>query len=229
METAAESDETISCKNSVSSISNSSNNRNSATPDKAWTTFCGQGELLRAYRVWSPLVQSLIHHAPPDSDGGVLRWDLRSLPPLERWTSRCRSKSQTPGHGRRGGTGAGSVALLGDAAHPMYPMGSNGGGQAILDARALADALAGDPADLSADADPVRALRAYEDARLPVTAQIVHSNRRGGPEQVIDEVDRRAPDGFDRLADVITGEEIDAVLAGYAATTGAARPRTAGP
>ena len=42
--------------------------------------------------------------------------------PLPRWS-----------HGR--------VTLLGDAAHPMYPVGSNGATQAMLDARSLADRL----------------------------------------------------------------------------------------
>ncbi|WP_245666671.1 FAD-dependent monooxygenase [Actinomadura latina] len=82
----------------------------------------------------------------------------------------------------------GRVTLLGDAAHPMYPMGSNGAGQAILDAANLSDHLA-------RHADPADALRAYQDDRLPVTGEVVLRNRKGGPENVIDEVERRAPDG----------------------------------
>jgi hypothetical protein len=75
----------------------------------------------------------------------------------------------------------GRVTLLGDAAHPMYPVGGNGASQAILDARCVARLLA------EMD-DVVAALVAYEAARLPVTAKIVHDNRRGGPERVIDVV-----------------------------------------
>ena len=71
----------------------------------------------------------------------------------------------------------GRVTLLGDAAHPMYPVGSNGASQAVLDARCLALLLA---------AHPVAALAAYEAERLPKTAEIVRSNRRGGPERVMD-------------------------------------------
>ena len=52
---------------------------------------------------------------------------------------------------------------------------------------------------------------------------MVLRNRVGGPESVIDEVERRAPDGFDRLDDVIDAAELDAVLSGYAAASGASR------
>ena len=61
---------------------------------------------------------------------------------------------------------SGRVTLLGDAAHPMYPVGSNGASQAILDARCLADALA-------RSEHPRQALAAYERQRLPMTADIV--------------------------------------------------------
>jgi 2-polyprenyl-6-methoxyphenol hydroxylase-like FAD-dependent oxidoreductase len=64
--------------------------------------------------------------------------------------------------------GRGRVTLLGDAAHPMYPVGANGGSQAIVDARVLADELA---------RDPVGGLRAYEDIRRAETADVVAANR----------------------------------------------------
>ena len=103
----------------------------------------------------------------------------------------------------------GRVTLLGDAAHPMYPVGSNGASQAILDARCLAGLLAG-------GGDVADALKAYEAQRLPMTAEIVRTNRKGGPEQVIDLVEERAPDGFERLEDVATREELEAMVRGYA-------------
>ena len=90
----------------------------------------------------------------------------------------------------------GRVTLIGDAAHPMYPVGSNGASQAILDARALADAF-------GAESDPVVALAEYESRRVSATASIVLGNRQGGPEAVIDAVESLAPDGF---------ADIDAVL-----------------
>jgi len=117
--------------------------------------------------------------------------------PLPRWS-----------HGR--------VTLLGDAAHPMYPVGSNGASQAILDARCLADRLK--------DAEhPVHALWLYEQMRLPPTAEIVNMNRRGGPEGVIDAVEARAPDGFSNIDDVLSFEQRKAIVRGYASAAGFAR------
>ena len=86
----------------------------------------------------------------------------------------------------------GRVTLLGDAAHPMYPIGSNGASQAILDARWLALQLATQP-------DVEAALAAYEAARRPATAAIVEANRGDGPDRVMDIVHARAPDGFTDL------------------------------
>jgi len=110
----------------------------------------------------------------------------------------------------------GRVTLLGDAAHPMYPVGSNGASQAILDARTLADRLV-------AAEHPVHALWAYEQERLPPTAQIVRMNRSGGPEGVIDAVEVRAPDGFSDIDAVLSYEERKAIVRGYAMTAGFAR------
>ncbi len=114
--------------------------------------------------------------------------------PLPRWT-----------HGR--------VTLLGDAAHPMYPVGSNGAGQAILDARMLADRL------LRAE-HPYQALLEYEAERLPKTAEIVALNRKGGPERVIDEVEKLAPAGFTDVERVLSHDERRAIVKGYAGKAG---------
>lgn len=103
------------------------------------------------------------------------------------------------------------VTLLGDAAHPMYPVGSNGASQAVLDARCLSALLAG--------GDAPAALAAYEAERLPKTAEIVRSNRRGGPERIVDVVSERAPNGFARIEDVIAREELAAIAGGYARIT----------
>jgi len=117
--------------------------------------------------------------------------------PLPRWS-----------HGR--------VTLLGDAAHPMYPVGSNGASQAILDARVLADRLKGDE-------QPCHALWAFEQERLPVTAQLVRMNRKGGPEGVIDAVEALAPDGFSDIDAVLSHDQRLAIVRGYASTAGFAR------
>ena len=106
----------------------------------------------------------------------------------------------------------GRVTLLGDAAHPMYPIGSNGASQAILDARALVEALA--------DPDVPAALTAYQDARLPPTAAVVLANRGNGPEQCMQLAEERAPDGFTHIDDVIPLAELEAIAARYKQVAG---------
>ena len=98
----------------------------------------------------------------------------------------------------------GRTTLLGDAAHPMYPVGSNGASQAILDALALANALR----QSEPGADLADALTSYEAARLGPTSQIVLANRQQGPEAVMQMVEERAPDGFKHLSDVISDTEL---------------------
>ena len=65
-----------------------------------------------------------------------------------------------------------------------------------------------------------QALKAYEDDRLETTAEIVRTNRSGGPERVIDMVNARAPDGFENLHDVATHEELEGVVKGYSNLAG---------
>ena len=103
----------------------------------------------------------------------------------------------------------GRVTLLGDAAHPMYPVGSNGASQAILDARALADAL-------GSHGDVGEALAAYESERRLKTAEITLANRLGGPEGVIDAVDALAPNGFDDVDAVLSRSEREKIVRGRA-------------
>jgi 2-polyprenyl-6-methoxyphenol hydroxylase-like FAD-dependent oxidoreductase len=96
----------------------------------------------------------------------------------------------------------GRVTLLGDAAHPMYPRGSNGAAQAVLDARALADRLA-------AGGDPTATLRAYEAARAGPTARVVRTNREHPPDYLIRRVEELVGDApFDDLERYITGAEL---------------------
>lgn len=102
----------------------------------------------------------------------------------------------------------GRVTLLGDAAHPMYPIGSNGASQAVLDARFLALQLARHGAVEAG-------LEAYETVRRPATAAVVEANRGDGPDRVMDLVHARAPDGFERLEDVIPRAELEATVNGY--------------
>lgn len=102
----------------------------------------------------------------------------------------------------------GRVTLLGDAAHAMYPIGSNGASQAILDARVLACHLAGiDDVD--------QALAAYEQDRRPPTTALCLANRELGPEIVMKLAHERAPDGFTDIEQILPLAERAAIAAGY--------------
>ena len=150
------------------------------------------GPHLRRFRLPYVDVSHLI-----EATGEFWEYPMSDRDPLPRWS-----------HGR--------VTLLGDAAHPMYPVGSNGASQAILDARCLADLL------VRAD-HPMQALAAYEAERLPPTAQIVRMNRKGGPEGVIDAVEALAPDGFTDIEAVLPYAQRMAIVRGYASTAGFAQ------
>jgi 2-polyprenyl-6-methoxyphenol hydroxylase-like FAD-dependent oxidoreductase len=110
----------------------------------------------------------------------------------------------------------GRVTLLGDAAHPMYPVGSNGASQAIVDAQCLAR-------HLKAQSSVTAAFTAYDDERRPAMAKIVVANRKGGPEGVIDLIEARAPQGFDDIDRVASHAEREAVVRGYASMAGFTR------
>ena len=120
---------------------------------------------------------------------GCFEFPMVDRDPLDRWSF-------------------GRVTLLGDAAHPMYPIGSNGASQGILDARVLTRAL-------RRHGTTEAALLAYEDERRPATARIVLANRGNGPEQVMQLVEQRAPGGYDRIEDVLTAEELAGTAANY--------------
>ncbi len=130
-------------------------------------------------------VPALIASAP-----GTFLFPMVDRDPVERWSF-------------------GRTTLLGDAAHPMYPIGSNGASQAILDARTLTGCLLchGDDIEL--------ALQRYDEVRRPATSSIVLANRGLGPELPMQLVEERAPNGFERLSDVITPDEILDVTDGY--------------
>lgn len=127
----------------------------------------------------------------------IFEWPMVDRDPLPHWRD-------------------GAMTLLGDAAHPMYPIGSNGATQAILDARALADALAA----CATQAELGSALDAYEAMRRPMTAEIVRMNRHEGLDIILDMVHEAAPEGFAKLEDVIDPAEIDAVVQRYKRAAG---------
>ena len=107
----------------------------------------------------------------------------------------------------------GRVTLTGDAAHPMYPIGSNGASQAILDARVLTR-------EILAHGETPAALAAYEAERRPATTDLVMLNRRNGPEQVMQIVEERAPDGYAVVTDVLSQQELEDIAANYKRVAG---------
>ena len=120
----------------------------------------------------------------------VLEFPMVDQDPLPRWTF-------------------GRVTLLGDAAHPMVPRGSNGAGQAILDAHVLT-------AMLLEHADAAAALSAYERQRLEATTRVVLTNRTNPPDAILREVFERTHDKpFKAIDDVISRDELLALSEGY--------------
>ena len=163
-----------------------------APPSESWSKVAPLSRVLpyaRRFHVPGIDLDALVR-----ASGAIYEYPMADRDPLPRWT-----------HGR--------VTLLGDAAHPMYPVGSNGSAQAILDARCLADLLA-------RAEHPREALYRYEQERLPKTAEVVRTNRLGGPERVIDEVEKRAPAGFANIDDVLSHAEREAIVKGYAKMAG---------
>ena len=107
----------------------------------------------------------------------------------------------------------GPVVLMGDAAHPMYPTGSNGGSQAIVDARALGAAM------VENGVTP-QALAAYDDRLCGPISQVVLRNRGAGPFGLLNMVDERCGGTFDNIDDVISAAERAEFMAGYKAAAG---------
>ncbi len=113
----------------------------------------------------------------------ILEYPMVDREPLSHWTE-------------------GRVTLLGDAAHPMYPRGSNGGGQAILDARVLTGCL-------KREHGVPNALKAYEENRLKPAYEVVLANRAIGPDAILRTVHERTEDKpFGKIEDVISAEEM---------------------
>jgi 5-methylphenazine-1-carboxylate 1-monooxygenase len=132
----------------------------------------------------------------------ILEYPMVDKDPIDRWTF-------------------GRVTLAGDAAHPMYPRGSNGSAQGAIDARTLADCL-------KTEADVPAALKAYEAARLPATARVVRTNREHPPDFINIKVEQLVGDRpFERLDDYITQDELRALSDDYKRVAGFALPDVA--
>ena len=154
-------------------------------PDRAWNKedYNRPGKLedfLPAFEDWVfdwLDVPALIRSAPQ-----VFEFPMVDRNPLPHWTE-------------------GRVTLAGDAAHAMYPIGSNGASQAIIDARFLARCL------LDEGTTP-EALHRYEAERRPVTTRIVLANRSNGPDQVMELVEQRCGGVFGDVRDVLSEAEL---------------------
>jgi 2-polyprenyl-6-methoxyphenol hydroxylase-like FAD-dependent oxidoreductase len=128
----------------------------------------------------------------------ILEYPMVDRDPLPRWSF-------------------GRSTLLGDAAHAMYPNGSNGGSQAILDARTLAFHLAGagqSPRGIE------EALSRYEEARRPAMTALLAGTRATGPERVMQLARERAPEGFGDIDDVIPLRERQQIATDYKVAAG---------
>src|SRR5690606_22380753 len=110
------------------------------------------------------------------------------------------------------------VTLLGDAAHPMLPTGSQAGSQAIVDARYVVRALLTEPG-------PEAALRRYEQDRLAPMNEITLRNRQHGPEIAMQIAEERAPQGFERIEDVIPPDEMRSLSESFKRLAGFDRDR----
>jgi 2-polyprenyl-6-methoxyphenol hydroxylase-like FAD-dependent oxidoreductase len=153
-------------------------------PKESWNRKASAADFVAAYESWRfPWldVPEVIRSTPE-----ILVFPMMDRDPLPRWTF-------------------GSATLIGDAAHPTYPIGANGATQAIIDARTLADELAL-PGNIEA------ALSRYDAQRRPLTTAIVQHNRRGGPEELLRFFHGRAPQGFSSVDEIMSREEIAAMV-----------------
>jgi 5-methylphenazine-1-carboxylate 1-monooxygenase len=160
---------------------------NENIPVQDWNRKADTQKLLSAFQNWKfdwLDIPALINEAE-----AVYEFPMSDRDPLQKWSFD-------------------RITLLGDAAHPMYPIGSNGASQAILDVESVTNAL-------RTNEDVGAALRQYESERLPATTNIVLQNRQMGPEQVMQIAEERAPGGFKNINDVIPQEELETIAARY--------------
>jgi len=163
-----------------------------ATPREDWNRRIAKQEVLAAFCGWK--FPWLDLPALIEQSRDIYEFPLVDRDPVAAWSF-------------------GRVTLLGDAAHPMQPIGSQAGSQAILDARSLTRAL-------SEASDPVAALLRYDGERRPAMNDITLRNRNFGPEAAMQLAEERAPNGFVRVEDVISQQELDAIAKSFATAAG---------
>lgn len=153
-----------------------------------WNRVTGTADVLPLYQDWTfdwLDVPEMIRTADT-----ILEYPMVDKDPIDRWTFD-------------------RITFAGDAAHPMYPRGSNGSAQALIDVRTLADLLAGAP-------DPRDALVAYETARRDATAHVVRTNRASPPDLINIRVEELTGDKpFEDLDAFITQDQLRAISDDY--------------
>ncbi len=155
-----------------------------------WNRETDKNRLLNIYKDWA--FDWLDVPAMIDGAESIYEFPMSDRDPLPRWTF-------------------GRVTLLGDAAHPMYPIGSNGASQAILDVDALTNALI-------EEANIDTALKRYDSEHVPATAKVVLQNRQKGPDFIMDLMEERFPNGFSEGE--IPHEELANIMENYKQVAG---------
>ncbi len=163
-----------------------------APPREDWNRKVDKDRFLDAFQEWH--FDWLDFPRLVEATAEIFEFPLVDRHPVERWSF-------------------GRVTLIGDAAHPMQPTGSQAGSQAIVDARLLTAALL-------AERDPVAALAAYDRQRRPVMNDITLRNRNFGPEAAMQLAEERAPNGFKHIEDVIPRAELEHISRSFQQAAG---------
>ncbi len=161
-------------------------------PLEAWDTAADKQACVDQFKGWS--FPWLDVHALFAATPQVLQLPNVDRDPIPRWSF-------------------GRVTLIGDAAHPMQPVGAQAGSQAVVDGRVLA-------ASLMAVADPAAALTRYQDQRIAAMNDMIIRNRNLGLESILQTAEERAPDGFRRINDVLSQEELESTAFNFKKAAG---------
>jgi 2-polyprenyl-6-methoxyphenol hydroxylase-like FAD-dependent oxidoreductase len=153
--------------------------------ERDWNKHSDKNRLLEIYKNWQ--FDWINVYDMIEKSEAIYEFPMSDRDPLPQWTF-------------------GRVTLLGDAAHPMYPIGSNGASQAILDADALVNAII-------EEATLDDALLRYDQERVPATAKVVLQNRQKGPDEIMDLIEDRFPNGFTETQ--IPQQELEAIMNRY--------------
>jgi 2-polyprenyl-6-methoxyphenol hydroxylase-like FAD-dependent oxidoreductase len=163
-------------------------------PPEAWDTAADKQACVDRFEGWTYpwLDVNGLFAATPASD--VLQLPNVDRDPIPRWSF-------------------GRVTLIGDAAHPMQPVGAQAGSQAVVDGRVLA-------ASLMVHRDPAEALTRYQNERIAAMNDMIVRNRNLGLESILQMAEERAPDGFAHIHDVLSREELEQTAIGFKKAAG---------